>query len=1125
MKNKHSTKGRVLLTAAIALAVSATSGVALWKAPTTAETLTDLGGFLSYDATKVSVTEDASAVVPYVSVLSGGALQRASNGITTFTKLNTNQAQLDSGRSGLHIKTVASGVEAEGAGVNFTNTLSGDFSMDFRVFSEQTYYGKQTGSAAKNDVSTDYYNTFLDTKEIGVTIASTTTDDAFTIYVRGASLWGLTSPNARVWVKGETIENGNIAGLKGYGLQATDAKLNFGYPINTELKGNSFVNVHSSGYDTYTTLEFDVETMCVYAVTYTTTISSSGSTAVPSRVLIRDLSQYPTVSGSGYDKNTVKTLTDSDAFADGYKVAVEFTDVTANDTKLQTINWADPADEYHSGAAGTDVTDTDGNAVTYERYGNMLIYSLNGQSFTKNAGFKVESLATQTYTKWHDGTAVATTQYEARETGVSAEGASIAWKNAVTGAFEEEVCIRTWDEAELQHQGSSVGKSKINGGMGHSSDGAFAPFQVKEVAFDFVSKSDPTKTFTLFIRSGGGTWGNLTDPSARVYIPGDTVMTNDLEYGYGLTTGLSYCTYTASNAGKFDAELQSKLIGWMGGNTSNNSFGIKFDPAEMKVYGLVEASGTYGMIRDLANNSGTNVPTDNCASLSAADFEDGYYVTFRFTDVRRNDFTKEERIYNNNGTVTAVNSGRDNVASLTTASARVAFRYAAADALDVNVSDTASYVKEQPTAKISTLELGEENELKPVFFGVMSNGAAITGDIAFANGEHTGTIAATEGVYKFTPTTAGEYTFTYNVSWNGETIEYATKASAVDLYSALIFKNGDETVKTVTVENGKEITLNTVAPAVSNVGYTFAGWSDGETVYAANGAFTPETDVTFTAEFKFGDIQGATLTLGGELGVNFYVQLPETATTETATFAIGGNVVKTVNVADVENSANLYKFTYAIAPKDFRTEITLTVNGGAVKTYSAAAYLTTVMNDTTDAFTAKDKAIATATFNYCSIASKYFDGVATAVTVEDVAAADLAAYAHTISLNLPEGVQALGPRLVLESATELRIYFSASMDVSGVPCTVNGEAAEIRSRTDSGVTVYYIAVENIAAQDLDEMQEIKLGVDGAYASLSYSALSYVRSALLSETTSAELAEMVKALYHYAVAANTYFANN
>ena len=55
------------------------------------------------------------------------------------------------------------------------------------------------------------------------------------------------------------------------------------------------------------------------------------------------------------------------------------------------------------------------------------------------------------------------------------------------------------------------------------------------------------------------------------------------------------------------------------------------------------------------------------------------------------------------------------------------------------------------------------------------------------------------------------------------------------------------------------------------------------------------------------------------------------------------------------------------------------------------------------------------------------------------------------------------------------------------------------------------------------MQEVKIG-EGEYATISYSALSYVRSAILDSETDVALKEVVTVLYRYNVAANAYFAN-
>ncbi|MBQ8684586.1 MAG: InlB B-repeat-containing protein [Clostridia bacterium] len=1130
MKLKSSKRNKMLLTATIALVVAATGGVALLPTPVSAENIQTLDGFVSYDADRITLAEDYSAVVPYTTPLTGGTAS------TTVTKLGDNEAQLDSGRSGLHLKTVQSGTEAEGAGVSFVNKLDGDFTMDFRVFSERSYYGYVGGSATNNNVSQDYYNTFLDAKEIGITIQSATDENvAFTIYVQGSSFYGVTTPSARVWVKGETITNGGVEGLNGYGLN--NGNVSWDYPVNTQLWGNTFVNTEATRYEqsgtayyarnTYTTLKFDVETMKVYGVKNTATFSANGSSVETEDVLIRDLANYPAIingstdnGGGAYDYKKVTRLQDSSAFANGYYVSVAFTDITDNATKLQTLA-SGSGDDAHRYSVATDVTDDSSNPVTYDRYGNMIIYSLNGQGFAKDSGFTTATVPASQETKWIDGTTVdGIAQYTVKETGLNAEGASMSWKSAKTGTFEEEVLVRTFDGTEISNNRNSVAYAKINGGMGYNGDGAYAAFDTKEVAFDFISATDPTKTFTLYIRAAGGTWGNLITPSARVYIPGDKMLTNDLEYGYGLSTKLSYGTYSASNAsGAYSPDLQSKIMGWMGGNSANNAFGIKFDPTEMKVYGVV-TSGTYELIRDLSNNSGTNVPTALCASLSSSDFENGYYINFRFTDVKRDGFTADAaRIYNNNGTLTTI-GGRNDVAGDTTATAMVAFRNTQSTELNVETETTASYDKQTPTAKLATMELGEENELAPVFFGVMSNGATVDGAITYANGSHTGTVAASEGKYLFTPTTAGEYTFTYNVSWNGQTVPFTTKATATDVYSTITFKDGDTTVASARVENGKAITLDTIATddviaGLALTGYTFKGWSDGTSVYAKNAEITPTADTTFTVEKEYGDVEGASLTLDGALGLNFYVRLPQAATTETATFTVGGEVAATVNVADMPQTNDLYKFTYATAAKDFRADITLAIVGGASYTYSVEDYLTTVTEDTTGAYTAEHKAIAQATLNYCSLASKYFEGVETDVTVDDVTADDLSAYAHSVSGALPEGVEVLGPRLVLESETQIRFYFTAESDIV---CKVDGtEVAEVTK--DQGVTVYYVEITDIAAQELDEKFTIQLG--DSYT-VEYCALSYVRSALLTTDLDESLTELVKALYHYAVAANTYF---
>ena len=1126
MKNKHSRKGRVLLSAAIALAVLVTSGAVLWKTTATADSLTNLGGFLSYDASKVTVTEGYSAVVgaSTVTTSTGGLMKNS------IIRLGSMNRQLDNGQNGLLVQSVKSGTEAEGAGVNFTNTLTGDFSMDFRVFSQETFQGFYVTNPKTNSY-TDEYNSFLDAKQVGITITSVSDPNAaFTIKVNGSKADNTVLPMASVEIAGETYKNGEEVG---YGIEyhSTYGEL-ISTNYNTPLFGTSFCNVSNQEYNAPTSISVDMKTLKVYGVSSKMTSVSGTAAITTENVLIRDLQNNTTSAGESLYQTGMEAL-DPAAFANGYTVSVAFTDITDNATVVKKPAWTDGGGEVWGNATGTALTDSDGADLVYDRYAKMIIYSLNGQSFQKTAGFKVDTntniYGTAPYGSGQGGEAWTgdVLRLHTQSSGLAAEGTSFTYAGTKTGTFEQEFAVYTWENHAKTWTSSF---SKYNGGNGVEDDENLQP-TIRQIAFEFVSNSNPEAKFTLFVRSHGS-GDNYLKPQAYVAVPGDKIYTKEFEQGYGLSSGA------------FDPNKQTLINGGFKGTSYNSDFNvskIKFDATAMKVYGMVESE--YALIRDLATNSGTDVPKDYCASLNVSDWSEGYKVTFTITDVTRNgvgqwtniDPTQVAkdlstgRVYNKNGTLTAEPDWAP-VYDLTKddAETRVPDIWFAglttSDIEGFNTSTTATYAKQQPTAKIATMELEAENELKPVFFGVMSNDATVSGDITFANGDHTGTITATEGVYKFTPTTEGEYTFTYNVSWNGETIVYTTKAMVIDVYGKIIFQNGDESSEE-TVENGKQITLSTIAPTVSKVGYQFVGWTDGANTYTANDSFTPNGTVTLTAVFSYGDIQGATITLGGALGVNFYVELPETATTETATFTVGNDVVKTVTISEMEKSGNVYKFTYEVAPKDFRTEITLTVDDESTKTYSAEAYLNTVMNDTTGDFNANDKAIAVATYNYCAIASKYFDGVATTVTVEEVAGTDLAAYAHEITLNLPDGVTALGPRLVLESETEIRFYFSSDVDLSSLSCTVNGETATIESRTDGGVTVYYVAVENIAAKDLDKMQDIKIGTDGEYASISYSALSYVRSALLAENTSAELKEIVCALYQYSVAADAYFGQN
>lgn len=1140
MRTKSNKKA--LFSAAACCAAALTGGIACLGGAggkrATAEDLREAGGCVRYDASRVSVTEDYAAVVPYASALSAsttaeptfpstGVFRNTDGSGALITPFGRN-AQLDNGKRGLLIESVQSGTEAEGAGVDFISPTEGNFSMDFRVFSEKSYYGTATGSAKNNDVRPDYYNTFLDAKEVGITISSATTGEAFTIYVRGSSLYGLTKPNARVWVNGETIENGD-KGLLGYGLAANDGKLSWDYPINTVLDGSSFVNVSESCYDTYTTLEFDVENMCVYGVRNVVTLAKTGSSVAQSKVLIRDLKNYPVVinDAGAYDYTKVKKLTDNSAFAGGYYVSVAFTDVTADNTVLQKLSNGGN-DTYHDYTKGTNVQDADGNNVTYNRYAKMIIYSLNGQDLKKDSGFTAEKISSALAggDTWADGSAISeSTEYKAKATGVQAEDAKISWKEKQTGAFSESFIVRS-DDTETQgfaKIGNITNIAKMYGGMGWNDDGAVAAFDVKEVAFDFVSASDSSKKFTLYVRASSGPWGKGIYPTARVHIPGDRIMNADFEYGYGLATGID-CWDGASAAGTFNANMQSKLSGFMGTYAASNEIAVKFDAENMKVYGVL--NGADVLIRDLAGNSGTNVPTDLCASLSAADFENGYYVNFRFTDVCRDGFKGGENgLYNLWNAIKTI-GGANYPGTNEVSTAYVTFKNSANAAL--SCENETGYKKSAPTkAVLDTMETGDENELAPIFFGLFGAEAEIDGEIAYACGEDTGTIAKNaDGKYVFIPENAGEYTFNFGILWNGERVAYEAKAQSLNKYSVITFKNGAEELKKARVENGKAIDLSAIAPQIEAAGYTFDCWKDGDgNEYVAGDTMIPEKDIVLTAAARYGQVTKASISLDGTIGLNYYVLLPGAAKTgDKAELKADGAILKEVlfSEAGAGTQANEYKFTIGVAAKDYKKPIEICVTSenenGVSKSFSVSEYMEAVLGDESGGYSAELKALVRAAKNYCAAASNYFLGTTYGVQLDEVTEEALAAYAHEKNGELPGGVKVLGTRLVLESGTAIRLYFTAAD--GNTACTVNGEAVKSVDKTDGGAAVYYIEIGDISAQKLDDFYTITVGEN---YTVRYSALSYVRTAILSEDAAAELKTVAKALYFYNAAANAYFA--
>ena len=298
--------------------------------------------------------------------------------------------------------------------------------------------------------------------------------------------------------------------------------------------------------------------------------------------------------------------------------------------------------------------------------------------------------------------------------------------------------------------------------------------------------------------------------------------------------------------------------------------------------------------------------------------------------------------------------------------------------------------------------------------------------------------------------------------------------------------------------------------------------------------YTVEEDPSYTVSYS-----SASISLAGDIGVNYYVQLSESIVADAGAymqFTVAGQT-QTVPLADAVVSAGsdgavTYRFTCKVASKQMTEEITGQMylsDGTAVgeaKSYSVKAYCDAAIPIYSQYPAYADLVdLMKAMLNYGAHSQTQFSyktddlanqGVETALPA--LTADDVAAFAHGAS-GSEAGISVASVSLLLESTTTIRFYFNldGSKPIDAYTFYVDGvEEVPVESNGQ-----YYVEKVNVAAKDLDEMVTVTVG--GLTAR--YCGLSYVRQvAVLYPTYYSEaLVNVAKALYAYNQAANAYFA--
>lgn len=286
-------------------------------------------------------------------------------------------------------------------------------------------------------------------------------------------------------------------------------------------------------------------------------------------------------------------------------------------------------------------------------------------------------------------------------------------------------------------------------------------------------------------------------------------------------------------------------------------------------------------------------------------------------------------------------------------------------------------------------------------------------------------------------------------------------------------------------------------------------------------------------------VMSASLTLAGDIGVNYYVAPDDALLADNGAYAqftvkgVPGDPILLNTITP--DASGRYVFTQSVAAKEMTEQITLRLytsdhaevalfNAAGTPidaaVYSVAKYVSCVSDDT--------KPLADSLASYGAYAMEYFGyepvdedtDYASAITganVYSVTPETLESFLTTYS-GAVTGAAVSGISLSLESLTTLNISFTGLED-----CTVTVNDTAVTPEV-SGER-YVVRILNIAAKDLDRPHTVVISCGGETMTLTASVLSYARNALNAYSSSPEktaLCSLVKALYLYSVEANAYF---
>ena len=291
----------------------------------------------------------------------------------------------------------------------------------------------------------------------------------------------------------------------------------------------------------------------------------------------------------------------------------------------------------------------------------------------------------------------------------------------------------------------------------------------------------------------------------------------------------------------------------------------------------------------------------------------------------------------------------------------------------------------------------------------------------------------------------------------------------------------------------------------------------------------------------YAEVYGASLSLKGLIGLNFYLFLPQELLDDSAAYVTVDGEKQLLSDAPTQtiDGRTAYQFNCLLSAKEMRRSVPLKVFDGQDQPYplvyqgrdfteagyscAVQDYLDKVMADC-DALLLLNLVRAMNDYGSCAQLQFNYDAENRSPLVtapENVTAADLASYAPIREDGENPGLRYVGSSLLLKSGTVLRHYFQLkSGSLADYTVTLDGQEVQLVKQGKYWV----LELDDIPAKDLDKFQLVQVTKGNeALLSLNYCPLSYAQRVLDGGSEDADLQLLCKALFRYWQAAEAYFA--